>query len=181
MCEATTLLLISTLFTATAGIQQASAQRAAGRFNQQVAANNKTIADRRADDALVRGAEAEAAQRRKTQQQLGTQKVAFGAGNISLGSGTPLDVLAGTAIIGELDALTIRNNARREALGFRVQAQNFESAGELAAFEAESKARGTLLTTVGSVASKWYSFKGSSNLSVNPSVPVSTSIPTTIL
>ncbi len=159
MCEVTTILQVASIaFTAIGGIQQASAARATGRFNQQVAENNKIISDQRAADALLRGEEAEAASRRGTAQQIGSQKVAFGAGNISLGSGTPQDVIAGTATIGELNALTIRNNARRESIGFTQQGQNFRSEGELAAFEGKSKSQGTLLTTAGSVANKWYTF-----------------------
>jgi hypothetical protein len=43
-------------------------------------------------------------------------------------SGTPLNLLSDTAQIGEEDAQTIRNNAAREAWGYRNQA-NEASAG----------------------------------------------------
>lgn len=159
MCEPTTLAYIAIAMTAAGGISQAQTSRATGKFNAQVARNNKIISDRRAEDALARGVEAEATQRRKTEAVKGAQKVAFGAGGIQLGTGTAADVLAGTATIGELDALTIRNNARREAYGFRLQGEQELAAGELAEFEGRSRAGATLLTTAGSVAGKWYDLK----------------------
>jgi hypothetical protein len=46
------------------------------------------------------------------------------ANGIEIDSGSPLDVLMDTAQLGELDALTIRANAEREAYGFRSQQGN---------------------------------------------------------
>jgi len=77
-----------------------------------------------------------------------------------------LDVVLDTAELGELDALTIRSNAEREAYGFRVQASNFgaeagltQMAGEAKAQAAKISSFSTVLSGAGSVASKWYGFK----------------------
>jgi len=62
--------------------------------------------------------------------------------------GTAQEVTEDTAAFGELDALTIRNNAEREALGFRTQGMNFQASGELAqlrAFQPDTTS-GTILT-----------------------------------
>ena len=45
------------------------------------------------------------------------------ANGVDLSSGSPLDILGDTAMYGELDALTIRSNAEREAYGYRVQSR----------------------------------------------------------
>jgi len=141
------------------GVSSAYSQYQTGKYNNQVAANNKIIADRQAEDSLRRGRTAEAEHRRKVEDLKGSQKVAFGAGNIQLGSGTPLDVLEGTAVMGEIDALTIRDNARREAYGYQVQGMNAQAQGRLDKYQGTTGAVGSLLTSAGSVAGKWYDLK----------------------
>lgn len=75
-----------------------------------------------AEDALKRGAAEEQAQRRKTAALEGRQRAVLAASNVDLTSGSPLAVLTDTAMLGELDAQTIKNNAEREASQHRAQA-----------------------------------------------------------
>ena len=159
MCEPTTMLVLSTVFSVAGGLGKARAQRRTGEYNSAVARNNAILAEHKADAAIVQGGVDEATQRRKTEAIKGSQKVAFGAGNIQLGSGTPADVLAGTAIVGEMEAQTIRQNARKEAYGYSLQAKSFESQAELDIFEGEQKEKATLLSTATNVAGKWYTAK----------------------
>jgi hypothetical protein len=61
-------------------------------------------------------------------------------------SGTALDLLGDTAQIGEEDALTIRNNAAREAWGYRNQANEASRWGANQLNNSRGAGIGTLLT-----------------------------------
>lgn len=136
--------------------QQGKAAAASYNYQAAVDRNNKIIADRQAEDAIKRGQAEEEEHRRKVTQVKGSQRVAFAANGIDLGSDVVIDTLSDTAMLGELDALTIRNNAAREAYGYRVQGMNYEaSAGNnsLAAKSAKSASRTSMFNTLLSGAS----------------------------
>lgn len=141
MTGATTAITIgvtiaSTALAAVSSIQQGKAQAQQAKYNAAVAKNNQIIANQNAEDALKRGAADEAEQRKKTQLLLGQQRAGFAAQGADLGSGSVLDILGDTAAMGELDALTIRGNAEREARQFRVQGANYAADAQLKRMEA---------------------------------------------
>lgn len=76
------------------------------------------------------------------------------------------ELVVDQAGINELDALNVRAQSAREAFGFRSQAGQFQSEASLTQLSGANAARaskfaagGTLLSTGGAVASKWYTFK----------------------
>lgn len=166
------LAIASLATTVIGGIQQAQAQRAAGQaaiaqanFQRQVAENNRIVAERQAADAILRGDALEQEKRFETQFLAGRQRAALAANGIVVDQGSALDITAGTFELGELDALTIRNNAQREAFGFKAQATNFASdailiqaRGEATNRAARRAASSTLLTTAGKFAGSAFSF-----------------------
>lgn len=173
MCEPTTLAIAS-LVAAGAGaatsaygsIQQGRAQSAQADYQSAVGRNNAIIAEQQARDAEERGAAAETAQRRQTAQLAGHQRAAMAANGVDLSSGSPLDILGDTAQFGELDALTVRSNAAREAYGFRNQGAQFTAdagAAKLAGKNAKSasyiSAGSTILTSAGQMAGNWSRYK----------------------
>lgn len=81
---------------------------------------NAGIASRQAQSEEAAGSANETTVRMRGEQVKGQQVAAIGANNLQQ-SGTPAQVVASTAAINELDALTTRNNAARRAWGFRVQ------------------------------------------------------------
>ena len=89
-----------------------------GKYEAEVAGQNAQLASKAAGDALQRGKEDAAAARMRVRAIIGAQRAKYAASGAEL-SGTPVDVLADTAQLGELDALTIENNAAREAYGYR--------------------------------------------------------------
>lgn len=197
--------------TAAAGAQQqAAAQADAARYQAQVAENNRRIAEMNAETAMlnrqgaindaIRAREAaedarergniEAAQQRiRTRLLLGQQTAALAGAGVTVDQDSALDLARDTAGIGELDALTIRSNAEREALGFDQQSENFARAAENfgtdassfiiqgESFAAESalqqstarnvrttgalQAGSALVSSFGTVADKWYQFRRS--------------------
>lgn len=133
--------------------QQAGAVLSSGRYNQNLANWNATIADKNATDAERRGQIAANRQRSQTRQTVGAQRAALAAQGLSLDSGTAVDLQADTSYFGELDALTIRNNAAREAWGYTSQATDLRAQGRQVRSQAEQDAAnlkrrsyGTLLT-----------------------------------
>lgn len=111
----------STLFRANAGIAgaQAQSEEAAG------AANETTV-------------------RLRGQQVMGQQVAAIGANNLQQ-RGTPAQVVASTAAVNELDALTTRNNAARKAWGFRVQESSDLQQSDFAKSAGTENAIGSIL------------------------------------
>jgi hypothetical protein len=153
MCEPNTLIMIAMAATAASGAATAHGQRQMGRAADRVAQRNAKITEVSAADAARRGAVAEDRHRMQVRQFMGRQRAAMGGSGISMDTGTSLDIQTDTARMGELDALTIRNNAAREAWGYRVKAHNYRVQGKMDRAAGRNAAIGTLLTTAASVAS----------------------------
>lgn len=148
--------LVGTGVAAYGQYQAGQAQAAAAKYTQKQQ-------NMLAEDALRRGAAAEEAQRRKAAALASRQKAVMAAGNVDLGSGSPLDIIGDTAMLGELDAQTIKNNAQRESTYHRanadlagLEASSAKSAGTIGAF-------GTVLSGIGGLADKWYKPASSSS------------------
>lgn len=119
---------------------------------------NAHVADLQAVDAVERGATDESRYRVGVRQLIGSQRVGFAAGNIDVGVGSAVDTQADTAMLGELDAMTIRQNAAREAWGYKVQATDTRKRAQIARqegvmLEAAGKANQTAarVATVGGI------------------------------
>lgn len=156
MCEPTTLAIASLALTGVSGVYQASAARAAGRYEQQVAERNATIAEQQAEQAKQIGNIEEERQLRRVRAALGTQRAALAANGLDVNSGSALDLQAETAGFGAADALNLRSNALRQAWGFQVEATNMRNAGRAARAQGRNAAIGTLLTTGASMAGQAY-------------------------
>lgn len=139
---------------------------AAGMYQQgqnasKMANYNADLAKVKADDALSAGAIAEDRQRQKVRQIEGAQTAAMGASGAVVGSGSFGDILDQTATYGELDALTIRANAQKQAWGLNSQGSADRLQGALAANQGGVNAVGTLLSAspgvfkAGQAASWW--------------------------
>lgn len=153
-------------------MQQGQAQADSLRYQAQVSANNQLIANQLADQAGKSG-EAQVAQKRmQTAGVIGTQLATQSASGLDVNKGSAVDVRSSAAEMGELDALTIRNNAEKIAFGYRSQglnygaqaqvdkmgAQNALTAGNLNSFT-------SLAGSSASVADKWLKFQNAGLLS----------------
>lgn len=121
--------LASTALSTYGQVRSGKAAKAAGEHAAQAAESeaqlddfNAHVADLQATDAIERGAEQEGKYRVNIRQTIGAQRAGYAGGNIDVGYGSAVDVQADAAFLGELDALTIRTNAGREAWGYNVQA-----------------------------------------------------------
>lgn len=162
MCSFSGALQIAGLAFQTVGaINQAQAQRQAYEYQAQVARNNATLAQYQAKDAIEAGAHEEQGRRLKTAAMFSDQRASLAANGIDLGEGTATDLLATTKYIGEIDALTVRDNAAKRAWGYRVQGQDFTDQAAMK----DATAGGinpmmagvtSLLGSAGGVADSWY-------------------------
>lgn len=124
----------------------AGGQQGAGEANKELNKYNRHVAAYQSQDAIRRGKEAEKRFRQEADLLLGEQKVSLAAQNIDIDDDSALDVLADTAVSAEIDAITIRNNARREAWGYQVQGVDYRLRGQIAQTQGNLQAAGTILT-----------------------------------
>jgi hypothetical protein len=133
-----------TALSAIGQIRSGNQAKALGEFNARVA-------ETQAADALTRGAEDEQKFRAGVKGLIGSQRAGFSGQNVDVGTGSPVDVQADAAFLGELDALTIRTNAAREAWGFRQQAENARLGGQQAQTASRWGAASTIVGGAGSL------------------------------
>ncbi len=126
-----------------------------GNLSEAEARRDAEIGALQAKDALSRGGVEEANYRRQLRQIVGAARADIGARNVAGGSGTALDLLSDTAMIGEEDAQTIRNEAAREAWGYRVGADESRRWGANARRNSRAAAGGTLLTGAAQAWANW--------------------------
>ena len=76
----------------------------------------------------------------------GSETASAGAQGIDPNSGSAGDVRGDTNTLGQLDALTIKNNAWKTAWGYKVQAANQNSQAQFDQITAQNEANSTILT-----------------------------------
>ena len=131
-------MCVSDLFNAYTSYEQ-------GKYLDKVAKANARMSDQAAADAVKRGDIEADEQRKVTQQIVGAQRTGFAASGIDVNSGTAGIIQNDVAALGELEALTIINNAAREAYGYRVQAMDQRQQGKLAKYQGKMGAIGSIL------------------------------------
>jgi hypothetical protein len=145
--------------------------------NAQIAENNKQITEWQAIDAVHRGDQTVQGMQLDTAGLKGSQRATMAARGIDITEGSANDVLTTTDWTAAVDQETVRDNARREAWGYRVQGTNFanqaNAARDTAAHMRDSAASArpvavartvsptaaaglSLLGNAGQVANVWY-------------------------
>lgn len=143
----------------------ADANAQAALYQSQVARNNAIIAERNANAAREAGRLQAEAQGMKTRAQAGAARAEQGASGIDVNSGTNLDVQESITDLGHLDALTILNNAAKNAQGFQAQGMNFAADAGLDVMKAKNAGTAgdyavatSLLGGASSFSDKWLSY-----------------------
>lgn len=175
--------------------RQGKALKKAGKQQQEASESqadlldyNAEVADLQRKDALDRGAEEESRFRTQVRGAIGTERTEFAANNVDVNFGSAADVQADTAFLGELDALTIRVNAAREAWGFQVQGEDIRRRAEITRREGVQQARageeagnaaylagaGNLLIGSASLYSQRYGNRSSTRTATRANIPDST-------
>lgn len=147
---------------------QSQEEKMQGEYQRSVSSMNASILDAQANDAIARGdtAAAEALRagnvsasniKKDAKKVSGSQRAALSAQGIDVSSGSASDVLSETQSQAEqdfnrtkyfskLDAITIKNNAWREAWGFKAESANTLFSGNMARSVGDLRSSNTLLT-----------------------------------
>lgn len=156
-------------------IAQGAAAAKEAQYQAAIARNNAVIARKNATYSLVKGQREEQSYRIRGAALISALRARFGASGAEVNIGSPVQVTSGAVMIQELDALTIRNNAAREAWNYEVEARNFEAQSELNEMQADNAmmsgvigAASSLVQGVSSVSPKWGSWR-----SQTPYTPIS--------
>lgn len=131
------------LFSVSSANAKADAIRAQGDYQKQVFEMNSRLAEMNAKDAIRRGEAESVKYGKQVKQTIGAQRAAYAAQGIVLDSGSALEVQQDTAVIGRTNLLTIKNNAYREAWGYKMDAVSASARGEFASLAAQSEATQT--------------------------------------
>jgi hypothetical protein len=147
--------------------KSASGQKAALNYQSSVAKSNAQIAEEQAHIAQLNGQQEEFASRLKTAATVGDQRAIAAANGVDVSSGSPVEIVASSRYLGERDALTIRDNAARQAWAYNQQATGYRNEAAMDSATADAmnpwmSAAGSLLTGAGTVADRWYKYKAQS-------------------
>lgn len=140
----------------------AKSQKSSLRFQAEMGEINARMADLSAKQALQQGEREEQKVRMATGQVKAGQRVAMAANGIDMAaSPTAQAQLTTTDVLGEIDAMTVQENAIRSAWGYRTQASNsrVESTvkrGAASGINPGMAAATSLLGSSGQVAGSWY-------------------------
>jgi hypothetical protein len=159
--------------TVAGGLMQAKGAQATAQANAQtaqyqaaVARNNQVIMEQNADAASTAGDVQVQNAGIKAKNALGSTRAAAAASGLDVNVGTPYAEQLTTDQIHLLDAATIRNNAARQAYGYRQKAADYGAEVGLRTLTAQNaKAAGdinettSLLSGVGSFADKWGTYR----------------------
>lgn len=119
----------------------ANARVAQGEYQYRLAQWNAHIAEEQATDAIARGNVEAARVSLRTRTTVAAQRAAAAGSGVDVSSGSAADLQRDSVYLGAIDEATARNNAAREAWGYRVQAWDARNQGELARMGARNTAR----------------------------------------
>lgn len=147
-------------------LQQGQASANSAKYNAEIQKQNAAISRENAAVAGQAGAEQAFQIGSKTRATVGGIKANQAASGIDVNSGSAVDVRSSAAELGELDALTVRSNAAREAYGYQQQASSHDQQSSLDTFEAKNdatagaiNASSTFLGSLGSAADNFTKFQ----------------------
>jgi len=138
---------------AIAANKAAKAERAALERQAEIDKKNQEIADRKAGEIIEAGAEAANDYREKTRQTVGSQRAILGASGVDVDSRSVLNAQLEALAFGEQDALTIVENAEKQARDMREQGAQFGAQADLALAARPSVGLATLAGGVSQLAS----------------------------
>lgn len=156
------LTVVTTAVSAYSAYEGQKAQNKAADFNAAIATRNAENLENQGKFITAKGEEDVAQHRDKVQRIIGSQRSGFGTTGLLVDEGTASDTTQNTAKFGEMDALTIRNNAALQAWAARNQAADYTAQGGLALSTKQSPFASTipsLLSGGSKLAGQVYQYK----------------------
>lgn len=158
--------LLGTGASAYGNYQAGQASKQAAEYNAKVMQNNAIYAGYQAQEARRQGEIEQTRIKEEAAKLKGQGRVAFGAGNVLLGSGSPQDWENDIDRAKAIDLDTSATNTNLAVWGYGEQAKGYQSQASLMRLEGGNAARsgvysagGSLLSGAGTVADRWYTYK----------------------
>lgn len=127
-------------------LEQSKAARLKGSFQEALSQQNARLAQLGSQAAIQSGDAKATAVGLRAAAITGQERSSYGAQGVDVNSGSAADVQNDTAKMSALDEMTIRNNARMQAMGMQVEALNDTTQGRLASIAGRETAGQTLAT-----------------------------------
>lgn len=124
---------------------EADAIRMEGEFKEFQLNYNADLAEMKAEDAIRQGDKQADIYQKQVNQMIGAQRANYAAQGVELDSGSAAQIAEDTAAQGASNILQLKNNAWREAWGYRVQATDLSFQGSVARLTGDTAARNTLV------------------------------------
>ncbi len=115
-------------------------------FQSQQTAFNIEMAGLQGEDAIQRGDQQAQRVKKAASQLAGSQRASAAAQGIGIDTGNVADVVRDTNTLSTEDAISIRNNAAREAFGYKAQAVAYGAQGQMNQLASRNQANATILT-----------------------------------
>lgn len=142
---------IATGIKAYGAVKEGEAAQASANYNAAVQRANAAQAKSNQQLASQAGMAQEGMFQQKTRAETG-QTIANQAGSgVDVNSGSATDVQASQAELGQLDAMTIRSNATKEAYGYQVQEVNDKAQANLDVFEGKNAKKASIINAAGTL------------------------------
>lgn len=130
---------IGLAFTAVSGLVSAFGSIGATRYSNAIAQSQANIARLNAQmmeeqaQAVFRSTEKDIVRKTMAAGQVkGKQRATLAANGIAVGTGSAAEIQASTDLIKEMDTITMRQNATRQAWGYRMKAAGYEGEAYMA-------------------------------------------------
>jgi hypothetical protein len=127
-------------------IMQAQAIKSQSKFEASQLKMNAKLQRFQASEAIRMGENEAQRHAMSVKKLMGRQRAVAAASGIEVSDGSAMDIQQETAGMGALDILTIRNNAWKQAWGYRVSATDLENQARFTKIAGKYAARSTLLT-----------------------------------
>ena len=148
-------------------MQQGEAQQNMANYQAAVAEQNRQIALQNANFERQHGEQQAQTEGMKTKANVGAITAEEAGSGLDITGGSKSDVIASAQKLGSFNEAIIRNDSARKAYDYETQAMQDEEQSRLYTFQGENaksastfNAFGSLLGSVGNVASKWYQYGG---------------------
>ena len=127
------------------GYFKSNAIKMQSQFEANQFAREAEYSEMKAKNAIMIGKKESLAERMKAKKLIGMQRARMASKGIDIDSGSALDIQTETAEFGAMDSLTIKNNAFREALGYRIESIDQDTQGKFTRNTGKYKARRSLM------------------------------------
>lgn len=125
---------------------QSAAAEVKGKYERQQGEFNARLAELKAKDAVERGDQEAVKFAKEANQFKGKQKAAMAAQGVDIDSASFEGISTQTERLTAFDEMEIRNNAWKEAWGYRVDAANQRTQANFRSRAAQAESRSSLLT-----------------------------------